>query len=305
MSRSDWLRTFLAVYRTGSVTEGAYHRGLTQPAASQHLASLERTLGASLFVRKPTGMDPTQQGRELYARVAEPLDGLEAVLRDLDAGTAHAPEPPLRLGSNPEFFAAQVLPRLVDLDLAVSVTFGSDAELFELLDRGELDVIVTSSTPPRRSIAAAPLGVNGFVLVVAPNVAPSGPLGSLEEVATWLAGRPWVSYSLELPRTRRFWLSALGRPFAARLQLVVPDLRAVLKAVEIGLGVSLLPEFVCLDALADRRVVELFPVSNLTPEEPWFACTRHGETARSAVSVLLGALRAPAPQDPRHPGPPE
>ena len=89
---------------------------------------------------------------------------------------------------------------------------------------------------------------------------------------TWLTGRSWVSYSLELPRTRRFWLTALGRPFAARLQLVAPDLRAVLRAVELGLGVSLLPEFVCADALAQGRVVELFPVSHLTPEEPWFAC---------------------------------
>ena len=61
-----------------------------------------------------------------------------------------------------------------------------------------------------------------------------------------------------------------------------------------GLGVSLLPEFVCLDALADSRVVELFPVAHLTPPEPWFACTRHGETPRSAVRTLLDALSASA-----------
>ena len=56
-------------------------------------------------------------------------------------------EPPVRFGSTPEFFAAEVLPRLVGLDMAVSVTFGADAELFAQLDRGELDVIVTSSDP--------------------------------------------------------------------------------------------------------------------------------------------------------------
>src|ERR1700722_8978291 len=154
MARSEWLRTFLAVYRSGSVTEGAAHRGLTQPAASQQLASLERTLGASLFVRGPTGMEPTQRGRELYVRVAEPLDGLEGVLRDLDGGALPAVEPPVRFGSTPEFFAADVLPRLVGLNLAVTVTFGTDAELFVQLERGELDVVVSSSTPPRRSISA-------------------------------------------------------------------------------------------------------------------------------------------------------
>lgn len=290
MARAEWLRTFLAVYRSGSVTEGAQHRGLTQPAASQQLALLERTLGESLFVRKPRGMEPTDRGRQLYAMVAEALDGLEGVLRDLDTGTMRTPESPVRFGSTPEFFAAEVLPRLVGLDLAVTATFGSDAELFTLLERGELDVVVTSSTPPRRSIGATTVGTNRFVLVAAPDVVPSVPLRSLRDVATWLEGRPWVAYSLELPRTRRFWLTGLGRPFGARLRLVAPDLRSVLRAVELGLGVSLLPEFVCVDALADARVVELFPVSDLAPEEPWFACTRQGDVARSAVRGFLSAL---------------
>ena len=295
MARSEWLRTFVAVYRTGSVTDGAAHRGLTQPAASQQLASLERALGEPLFVRSPAGMEPTRRGRELYVRVAEPLDGLEGVLRDLDAGTVPAPEPPVRFGSSPEIFAADVLACLVGLDVAVTVVFGDDAELFALLDRAELDAIVTTSTPPRRSIGAVPLGSHRFVLVVATASPPPEPLHSLDQVAAWLTGRPWVSYSLELPRTRRFWLSALGRPFAARLRLVAPDLRAVLRAVELGLGASLLPEFVCRDALAERRVVELFPVSHLTPEEPWFACTRQGDSGRGAVQRLLGALQAGAP----------
>jgi DNA-binding transcriptional LysR family regulator len=290
MARSEWLRTFVAVYRSGSVTEGAAHRGLTQPAASQQLASLERTLGASLFVRGPTGMEPTQRGRELYVRVAEPLDGLEGVLRDLDGGALPAVEPPVRFGSTPEFFAADVLPRLVGLNLAVTVTFGTDAELFVQLERGELDVVVSSSTPPRRSISATTVDGNRFVLVVAPHLAPPVPLRSLDEVSTWLVDRSWVSYSLELPRTRRFWLNALGRPFAAHLQLVAPDLRVVLRAVELGLGVSLLPELVCRDALNRQRVVEVFPVSHLTPEEPWFVCTRASDNSRSVARAFLAAL---------------
>ena len=87
-------------------------------------------------------------------------------------------EPPVRFGSGPEFFAAEVLPRLVGLDCPVSATFAADAELYALLERGELDVVVASSTPPRRSIGAETLGANRFVLVTAPYLAPvtrSGP----------------------------------------------------------------------------------------------------------------------------------
>jgi hypothetical protein len=45
MARAEWLRTFVAVYRAGSVTEGARRRDLSQPAASQQLESLARLAG--------------------------------------------------------------------------------------------------------------------------------------------------------------------------------------------------------------------------------------------------------------------
>ena len=120
--------------------------------------------------------------------------------------------------------------------------------------------------------------------------APTPRLQTLRQLADWLPGQPWASYSLELPITRRFWQTVLERPFSARSQLVAPDLRAVLRAVELGIGVSLLPTFVCNEPLAEGRVVEPFAVADLVEEEPWFACTRVGEARRPAVKTLLAAL---------------
>ena len=73
MASAEWLRTFVAVYRSGSVTGGASVRLLSQPAASQQLRSLERSLAAPLFVRTAHGVDPTRHGRALYAEVADAL----------------------------------------------------------------------------------------------------------------------------------------------------------------------------------------------------------------------------------------
>jgi len=80
MARPEWLRTFLAIYRAGSVTEAARLRGLSQPATSQQLAGLERAIGTALFVRTPSGVVATERGRELYGEVAASLDQLETVL---------------------------------------------------------------------------------------------------------------------------------------------------------------------------------------------------------------------------------
>lgn len=290
MASTEWLRTFLAVYRAGSVSEAARQRSLSQPAASQQLGALERSVGSPLFVRSPRGMEPTEKGRELYAEVAESLGRLEHVLRGLDAGDLRRPLPAVRFGSTAEYFSVEVLPRLGRVNMPVTARFGTDDELFELLAKGELDVIVTSTTPPRRQILSTALGVKRFVLVASPSLQSGRRFRSLGELGQWLVGKPWVSYSLELPLTRRFWLTLLDRPFAAELRLVAPDLRAVVSAVELGLGMSLLPSFVCADALASGRVLELHPVSELAPTEPWFACHRSADAADPQITALLSAL---------------
>ena len=165
MATSEWLRTFLAIYRSGSVSAGASRRGLSQPAASQQLASLERRVGRPLFTRTPQGVEPTRPGRELHARVADSLDRLEQVLVGLDGGPPVAADPVLRLGSSAEFFSAVAVPRLRPDGPSVVARFGSDHDHLALLERGELDLAVTSTTPGRRSLTAVPLGTKRFVLV--------------------------------------------------------------------------------------------------------------------------------------------
>ncbi len=293
MASAEWLRTFMAIYRSGSVSGGAERRGLSQPAASQQLASLERQIGLPLFTRTPRGVEPTGRGRELHGQVADSLDRLEPVLVGLDGGPVAPPDPVLRLGSSAEFFSAVVVPRLRPDGPAVVARFGSDPECLDRLEHGELDVAVTSTGSGRRSLVVTPFGTKRFVLVGAPASAPPTPLGSLDALGAWLVGRPWVAYSAELPMTRRFWLSTLGRPFGGDLRLVAPDLRAVAAAVEQGLGCSLLPDFSCADALRRGTMVQLHPVAPEGPSEPWFVCTRSADLNRSALRGLVSDLAGP------------
>jgi DNA-binding transcriptional LysR family regulator len=290
MSRPEWLRTFLAIYRAGSITEAARLRGLSQPATSQQLAGLERAIGTALFVRTPSGVVATERGRELYGEVAASLDQLETVLAGLDVGRM-AESPALRIGCSAEYFSTEVVGRIATSGLRVVARFAEDSALLTDLERGELDVAVTSMTPSRRAFGAAPIGEKRFVLVGAPDHTPQAALTSTKVLGDWLIDKPWTAYSLEFPITRRFWQTQLGRPFGAELRLVAPDLRAVLSAVESGIGVSVLPSFICADALATRRVVEIYPVSGLIPPEPWFLCFRQGEDDRPSIAQLLALFR--------------
>jgi DNA-binding transcriptional LysR family regulator len=295
MAGADWLRTFVAIYRSGSVSGGAARRGLSQPAASQQLALLERRIGLPLFTRGPHGIEPTRRGRELHAEVADSLDRLEHVLGGLEVGRVDAPPAPLRLGSSAEFFSAAVVPGLGPADPAIAARFGPDAHLLELLEHGELDVAITSVAPSRRTLVAAPIGLKHFALVGSPADAAAAP-GSLAELGPWMTGRAWVAYSAELPITRRFWQTSLGRPFGGDVRLTAPDLRAVVAAVEHGLGISLLPEFACAGALARGTVCPLHPVADIVPIEPWFACTRLVDAGRAELTRFVSALRVPSGQ---------
>jgi DNA-binding transcriptional LysR family regulator len=292
MSRSEQLRTFVAVYRARSVTDGARDRGLSQPAASQQLAVLERAVGSPLFVRTPRGVEPTGHGVALYAEAAAVLDQLESVLAGLDDPPAGRFSGPLRIGSTAEVFSSLVLPRIETTDLAVVARFGDDGELLELLDRGEIDAAVVSAPPARRRLEAMAIGQKRFVLVGSPTIVGDSSFGSLAALGDWLVEQDWAAYSLELPITRRFWQTHLGRPFSARLRLVAPDLRAVTRAVERGIGCSILPRFVCARALEEHRIVEVYPVSDLIADEPWFLCVRPADRRRGAVAEFLGLFDA-------------
>ena len=293
MATAEWLRTFVAIYRTGSVTEGATLRRLSQPAASQQLRSLERLVGTPLFVRVPNGVDPTRSGREFYTSVADALDRLEPVLAGLDGASGGPGTPALRFGSSPEFFTYGVVPRLAEDAPQLIVRFGSDAELLSSLHNAELDVVVTTSDSSRRSLVAVPLGTTRFLLVAAPGHLVGPDAVDLSALGEQLTGTDWVAYSAELPRTRRFWQTSLGRPFSGSLRLVAPDLRAVARAVAQGLGVSLLPEYACAAGLATGDLVEVYPVGDVVPEEPWYAVTREADLVRRQVASFARALGPP------------
>ncbi|NUR32319.1 MAG: LysR family transcriptional regulator, partial [Catenulispora sp.] len=82
------LRTFLAVHRAGSLTRAAADLGLSQPAVTAQIRTLEQRVGTELFVRLPRGVAPTAAADDLARAVAPHLDALAAVAHDALASDA-------------------------------------------------------------------------------------------------------------------------------------------------------------------------------------------------------------------------
>lgn len=276
----DLLRTFLAVHRTGSITAAAETLGLSQPAVTAQVKALEAALDRPLFDRLPRGVSPTAAADELARRVAGALDTLDEVVgAELPSGRT------VLLGGPAEFCSEVVVPLLAPLireGLRLRVTFGLADDLLARLAAGRLDVVVSTIRPRMRGVQAEPCYDEEFVLVAAPG----------HEDA------PVIAYAEDLPIIRRYWRTLFGTRPGMSAQVVIPDLRGVRNAVRAGLGVSVLPSYLCRDDLDAGRLVALSRPA-LAPINTGYLAIRPGARAVPAVARtydhLLDGLRAGAP----------
>ena len=270
----DLLRTFLGVYRSGSVTRAAAALGLSQPAVTAQIRALEKSLGRELFDRLPRGMAPTVAADELARRVADPLDALAArVGEDLgDGGAVH-------LAGPAELVCTRVLPALAPLvaeGLRMRVTFGLTDPLLAGLGEGAYDLVIATRRPRSRGLASDALCDEEFVLVAAADR--RGGYGDA----------PLVAYADNLPILRRYWRTVFGTRLTRTAALVVPDLRGVLAAVLAGAGVSALPRYLCEAELADGRL-RVLAEPEVPPINTLFVAYRPG-AARAAVGRVREEL---------------
>ncbi|RZN00841.1 hypothetical protein CWO91_33410 [Bradyrhizobium genosp. SA-3] len=174
MSHLTHLRTFLAVYRAGSVTKASSQLAITQPAASGHIKALEAHLKQSLFRRVGRGIEPTATADWLARAAAPYLDGLEETLGAATTRPTGFADP-LRLGGPAEFLAEKVLPSLAglpELGMRLETKFGLTQDLVEHLEAGQLDLVIATVRIPRKAIGYQAIYREDFVLVARRNGPP-------------------------------------------------------------------------------------------------------------------------------------
>src|SRR5215472_13603552 len=105
------IRAVIAVCEEGSFTRAAARENATQSGVSQHVASVERSLGVKLFERSATGVTPTPAGLRYYRRCVEAVGLLESATEETRA-FAGVVTGDLRIGLMPTFTRAALAPAL-------------------------------------------------------------------------------------------------------------------------------------------------------------------------------------------------
>ncbi|MFC8143722.1 LysR family transcriptional regulator [Streptomyces paradoxus] len=282
------LRTFVTVHRAGSFTRAAALLGLSQPAVTSQIRTLERKLGRPLFLRQARGVTPTSIGDELAHKAAPHLDALvEITETGLDDDSSLRT---LHLAGPPEFTAERALPALTELTgedgqgFALRASFGTAEETLEGLSAGHHDLAISTAQPRGALLTATALCDEEHVLVAAPRWAEQTgterpdhkPEPALEKV-------PVVEVHESLPFVSRYWASVFDSHPAAPGTVIVPDLRAVLACAAAGAGLAVLPRYLCAPALERGDVVALHEPT-VPPLRTYFLVVRTGTLAMPHIA---------------------
>ncbi|MBK3625235.1 LysR family transcriptional regulator [Streptomyces asoensis] len=282
------LRTFVTVHRAGSFTRAAALLGLSQPAVTSQIRTLERQLGRPLFLRQARGVTPTSIGDELAHKAAPHLDALvEITETGLDDESAART---LHLAGPPEFTAERALPALSRLSqgeaqgLALRASFGNAQEVLESLAAGHHDLAISTARPRGTLLTATPLCDEEHVLVAAPRWEERIDSGKLcRKGASALDNLPVVEVHESLPLVSRYWASVFDARPAASGTVIVPDLRAVLACAVAGAGLAVLPRYLCAAALDNGAVVALHEPA-VPPLRTYVLVVRTGTLAMPQVA---------------------
>jgi DNA-binding transcriptional LysR family regulator len=106
------LHVFMAVVQARSMARAALQLGVSQPAVSEVIGSLEHALRVRLFDRKPQGVELTQYGEALLQRTRNAFDEFKQALRDIE-GLADPTAGKVRIGC-PESIIGGILPPILE-----------------------------------------------------------------------------------------------------------------------------------------------------------------------------------------------
>lgn len=233
------LDAFRAVSRERSFSAAAKSLSLTQSALSQRVLKLEDELGATLFVRDPSGIRLTELGEKLlrYCESKERLE--EEFLASKEGGLQGV----LRVGAFSTLTQSILLPALGGLvkehpRVRLELVNAEVRELPALLSSGRVDFLFTNSPLEKQGVESVLLGHEENVLV--------RPVGKCPEI--YLDHDPDDQTTLDFFRLQGKKQILLSRSYLA-------EIYTILEGVRQGLGQAVAP----LHIVKGRKGIEIAP----------------------------------------------
>jgi LysR family transcriptional regulator, low CO2-responsive transcriptional regulator len=305
------LRSFLAVAESGSVRAAAEDLVVTQAAVSASIAALQKSLGVALVTPDGRGLRLTDAGAS-YARYARRILGLLDEAGRAAAAAADPERGELRIAAVTTA-AEQIVPGILGgfrrrhPQTGVRLEAGNRDRVRSLLDRHQVDLVLTGRPEPAWDVVAHAVRAHELVVVAAPELAAAARTGEGAGAAAgegagaaagaesgWLL--PWLARQTWLLRepgsgTRASTDALLADLDLSPLTLMVASNVAIRESAQVGLGVTLLSRDAVAAEVAEGKLAEI-PVPGTPLHRDWYLVARPGPLLPAATRLVAHALRA-------------
>ena len=292
------LAAFCAVVERGSFSQAAERLGVTQPAVSLQIRSLEKRLGQQLLDRSGRRVEPTEAGVRLY-RGAQRLLALEEQLVEEVAGESDgAVSGRLEIGSS-SGPGGTILPLLLCEfqqqfpDVTVALSVFDTQTVVDRVARRELELGVVGAARRHRGVVFEPF-LRDEVILACPTGHPfGGRTISLDELRT--APLVVMQEGAGVRQVIEDELRGAGvrlRDLAPRLELGLQE--SVRSAVQAGYGVTFISRSAVEADLAAGRLTAA-RVEGLEPVREISLVRATGRATTRAAQAFLDFARARLP----------
>jgi len=291
------LRVFLTVAAERSFSRAAAKLHRTQPAVSQAIRRLEDDVGERLFDRSSKDGTLTEAGRVLreYAerlqRLSEEAQLSVRELRDLQRGR-------VLIGSN-EGGVHMLLPLIEKFRekhsrILVDVRRVPARQVGVEVAQGSLDFGIVTFDPGDKRLNSLAIGADELVLLVYP----SHPFAGRDTVPmSEFAHQTVIAHSDPSPARDQVLRQAELRHAPINIQIALPSLEGIKRAVEQKMGVALLPRRCALAEIARRQLVAVKIPEVRLPRQVRLVY-RKGELSHAASAFLQAARNLAGPKGP-------
>lgn len=252
------LRTFVEVYRARNITKAATNLGMSQPAVTAHIQSVENVVGKALFVRKARGVEPTPTAHDLALQVSPHIDMLEqklAAVRSRSSTTYGT----LNIAGPAEYLSFVSGPQLANLlqagNLKLVLHIGNKVDIYQGLQSGNVDIAITASVPDNTAFDYQILDRERLLLVM--NRVEGKQLDQSQLSAELLSHYNLVTYDQDLPLIRQYFQHVFNSRCHSNVIAICPDIRAIANILKAGIGYSVLPDYLCRDGIANGELIQL------------------------------------------------
>jgi DNA-binding transcriptional LysR family regulator len=282
------LRVFLAVAYERSFSRAAAKVHLTQPAVSQTVRRLEHALGEELFDRSAKSATLTDAGRTLqhYAerlvRLAEETESAVRELRDLRRGR-------VLIGAN-EAAVHTLLPLIARFrtrhpGIAIDVRRVPARQIAIEVQQGSLDFGALTFHPSEPGLLEVSVGTDELVLLVPPTHA----LARCRQVTMEeVSAEAIVAHNDPSPARERVLRLFEQRHIPLNMVIALPSLDGIKRAVEMNLGVAMLPRRCAITEIATRRLAAV-PVAGVSRRRRVTLVCRKAHRSHAADAFLAVA----------------